>query len=345
MLVIRLSHALSSLSFLVVALGNIHRPPARGFRAHDIVKRQANGHYIGGVLLDVSFGSGYSTASTPSLTSSSSGRARGPLRAGFLDWNLVAISTSSAPDQTSSVAISSSISSHASSPIPTHSSTASITSIRPPQVIHLIEVGSGVAGGNQATYTSNAPPSTTVQSQHVPDLDPDPNPNPHPQSQAPLSAETSSTSVADGVPVPGPTYSGTSGDQAGWVRAHNAYRSQYQAPALTWSDDMMWKAKGNAELCTYGHTNTGENIAWGPDMGPDKVIDMWMSEAPLYDWSHPGYQDPAGHFTQVIWVDSLRVGCYIVNCPDGGQQATCEYDPIGNYVNAGMFQANVKPKT
>ncbi|KAE9446141.1 hypothetical protein C3L33_21961, partial [Rhododendron williamsianum] len=39
-----------------------------------------------------------------------------------------------------------------------------------------------------------------------------------------------------------------------------------------------------------------------------------------------------GHYTQVVWRNSVRLGCARVRCNDGLWFITCNYDPPGNYV-------------
>lgn len=66
-----------------------------------------------------------------------------------------------------------------------------------------------------------------------------------------------------------------------------------------------------------------------------KAVDSWMSEKPLYK---KGDEMAAGHYTQVIWRDSRRVGCGVaVN----GQSrfVTCLYSPAGNV--QGAWEKNV----
>lgn len=51
-----------------------------------------------------------------------------------------------------------------------------------------------------------------------------------------------------------------------------------------------------------------------------------------------------GHFTQVIWTGSTKVGCGQAASlgKKGGVYTVCNYDPPGNYI--GQFPANVKNK-
>ena len=64
------------------------------------------------------------------------------------------------------------------------------------------------------------------------------------------------------------------------------------------------------------------------------------SEVCLYDWARPRFTSQTGHFSQVVWAASERMGCAIGNCPMGSTDAlgkqykgpvvACHYHPRGN---------------
>ena len=60
----------------------------------------------------------------------------------------------------------------------------------------------------------------------------------------------------------------------------------------------------------------GENIYGSSGSGatPDDAMSLWMSEASSYDYAS-GNIGSAGHYTQIVWRDSVRIGCAIVDCP------------------------------
>ncbi len=41
------------------------------------------------------------------------------------------------------------------------------------------------------------------------------------------------------------------------------------------------------------------------------------NEVKYYDWKKPGFGSNTGHFTQVVWKSSLRVGFGIATSKDG----------------------------
>ena len=67
----------------------------------------------------------------------------------------------------------------------------------------------------------------------------------------------------------------------------------------------------------------------------------WYDEVDRYNYNNPGFSGATGHFTQVVWKDTKKLGCAISNCPGQGDIYVCHYDPAGNY--AGQFEENVLP--
>jgi len=80
-----------------------------------------------------------------------------------------------------------------------------------------------------------------------------------------------------------------------------------------------------------GSGYVGENI-YGSSGGatPADAVMLWMSEASSYDYATNSGN--AGHYTQVVWRDSVRIGCAIVDCPALTYHNTviCDYAPGGN---------------
>jgi hypothetical protein len=81
-----------------------------------------------------------------------------------------------------------------------------------------------------------------------------------------------------------------------------------------------------------GDGYVGENIygSSGRTVTPDAAVTLWMDEASSYDYA--SNSGNAGHYTQVVWRDSVRIGCAIVDCPALTYHNTviCDYAPGGN---------------
>ena len=84
----------------------------------------------------------------------------------------------------------------------------------------------------------------------------------------------------------------------------------------------------------------GENIAASTNYrDPQGVVDMWMSETAWYHYATNSCDSgqECGHYTQIVWRDTLEVGCAITRCPailsgQAGYFWVCDYGPGGNYV-------------
>jgi hypothetical protein len=62
-------------------------------------------------------------------------------------------------------------------------------------------------------------------------------------------------------------------------------------------------------------------------------VDAWYNEVASYNFANPGWSGATGHFTQVVWKDTTKLGCAINSgCP---QWATyvCQYQIAGNLLS------------
>jgi pathogenesis-related protein 1 len=128
------------------------------------------------------------------------------------------------------------------------------------------------------------------------------------------------------------------GDIQATLDAHNQWRNKYGVPALVWdaslaTDAQTW-ADQMASSGSFDHSQNGhgENIFMSSAAStPQAVVDSWGSEEPNYDIGSdtcaPGQE--CGHFTQLIWRTTTKVGCGRATGPDG-EYWCCDYDPPGN---------------
>ena len=65
-------------------------------------------------------------------------------------------------------------------------------------------------------------------------------------------------------------------------------------------------------------------------------------EIKSYDYNNPSYSGATGHFTQVVWKSTTKVGAGIATYNEGNNVVTyivARYEPAGNVI--GAFEANV----
>ncbi len=135
-----------------------------------------------------------------------------------------------------------------------------------------------------------------------------------------------------------------------FVAAHNAVREAATPtpdptiPPLSFDGALAQTAQEWSARCVFEHStgnNLGENLAAfsGADSSPDDVVEAWASEDAFFDLAANTCADgeQCGHYTQIVWRDTERVGCGVSTCnfPDLGGDGSfwvCNYDPPGNFV-------------
>lgn len=142
------------------------------------------------------------------------------------------------------------------------------------------------------------------------------------------------------------------------LERHNFYRAQHCAPALVWDDEIAASAQSWSDGCVFTHdgvagTGFGENLAGGiVGENAGAAVDMWYNEVFQYDFANQGFSFQTGHFTQVVWKNTTRVGCGVSQCPGSifgwppeqgnALMYSCRYAAPGNF--SGQYEQNVSPK-
>ncbi|KAL5509026.1 hypothetical protein EMCRGX_G004307 [Ephydatia muelleri] len=140
--------------------------------------------------------------------------------------------------------------------------------------------------------------------------------------------------------------------------AHLNYRAKVVPLAsnmkpMTWDSQLAAKAQDYAQKCNWGHNpdrtsplgKTGENIymTTGSPSDCSVAVTSWNNEKDYYNYDTNVCQTGkvCGHYTQLVWASSNKVGCGAFRCPKlTGSASTnallvvCNYYPAGNM--AGM---------
>ena len=66
---------------------------------------------------------------------------------------------------------------------------------------------------------------------------------------------------------------------------------------------------------------------------------MWYDEVKNYNYNNPVFSGSTGHFTQVVWKSSTKLGCGIGVASNNNIYGVCNYSPPGNV--QGQFALNV----
>ncbi|KAF2432298.1 PR-1-like protein [Tothia fuscella] len=174
-----------------------------------------------------------------------------------------------------------------------------------------------------------------------------------------------STPVAD-KPASSPTassgnsYSGPDSYSKAIVAHHNAHRANHSAPDLAWDDALAATALKTAKSCNYAHDTAtdgggyGQNIAAGcPADNVTSIITELFYNAEVTKFSEYGQKTPAsindeksfdgwGHFTQIVWKSTSKVGCATYDCSkSGGLKGTgssvAAIFTVCNYKSPGLY--------
>ncbi|KAK5895219.1 hypothetical protein CesoFtcFv8_011832 [Champsocephalus esox] len=134
------------------------------------------------------------------------------------------------------------------------------------------------------------------------------------------------------------------------VELHNHYRGQVSPSAsammpLKWDANLKVIAEGYAAKCIWNHNpdlmETGENLFAGT--GPldiREALEKWFLEHLDHDFQNNSCTEDklCGHYTQMVWADTHRVGCafHFCNNMEGldwerVSYLVCNYYPPGNF--------------
>jgi pathogenesis-related protein 1 len=124
------------------------------------------------------------------------------------------------------------------------------------------------------------------------------------------------------------------------LAAHNAQRAALGISPLTWSAALALRAQDWAntllarnQLIHRPKSDYGENLfaVTGAAASPESVVGAWDAEARDYDYASNKCRRMCGHYTQIVWAATTRVGCGMAR-NSRREVWVCNYDPPGNYL-------------
>ncbi|XP_056101260.1 GLIPR1-like protein 1 [Rhinichthys klamathensis goyatoka] len=148
------------------------------------------------------------------------------------------------------------------------------------------------------------------------------------------------------------------------VTEHNMGRINVNPSAsnmryMTWDEGLAVTARAWARFCLFKHnihlkdagrvhptfTSVGENIWAGAPythFNVKSAIKSWVDEVQDYDYSQNQCSKVCGHYTQVVWADTYKVGCAAQACPNGVAETSFSTRPgiifVCNYATAGNYE-------
>ncbi|CAI6005020.1 unnamed protein product [Closterium sp. NIES-64] len=135
-----------------------------------------------------------------------------------------------------------------------------------------------------------------------------------------------------------------------YLDQHNAARAAVGAAPLVWDDALASRARAwvqalassahNCQLQHGGASGEGQNLSGASPSGwasNGDAVRWWVDEGKWYqlgvfpngcaggDWAK------CGHYTQLVWNNTRRLGCAKASCGTRSDVWACHYSPPGNY--------------
>ncbi|XP_066912931.1 uncharacterized protein [Clytia hemisphaerica] len=137
------------------------------------------------------------------------------------------------------------------------------------------------------------------------------------------------------------------------LESHNKRRHEHGVSPLEWDNTLAaeaqaWADKLAREENLYHSSvdvrhNLGENLANNNRKiftGED-ATEQWYGEIKNFDYEHSDhFEVQTGHFTQVVWKHSKKVGAAMATSQSGKHYVCARYDPPGNM--RGVFERNLQ---
>ena len=124
------------------------------------------------------------------------------------------------------------------------------------------------------------------------------------------------------------------------LAAHNSVRAHHGLSPLAWSGELATYAQKWANaLIASGKFAHHEDSAYGENLFEISgaaataydVVSAWAAEGRNYNYRNNTCSDRCGHYTQLVWRDTKKVGCGLAR-NRRREVWVCDYDPPGNIV-------------
>ncbi|XP_021893084.1 protein PRY1-like [Carica papaya] len=197
------------------------------------------------------------------------------------------------------------------------------------------------ATDNRSPINNNPPPTDNSIAQTSNKSPANENPPPSPRNnQSPSEPNNNATPKS-------PAKGEQAADILEFLVEHNKVRSSVGQPFYLWDKKLedfarSW-ANERIQDCKMIHSDGpyGENLFWGGSnrWTAAEAVRLWADERQFYNAENNTCQEgkTCGHYTQIVWRDSYKLGCARVECRKGGVFIVCAYDPCGNYEGESPF--------
>lgn len=130
------------------------------------------------------------------------------------------------------------------------------------------------------------------------------------------------------------------------VGQHNAFRRAVQPAAsdmlkMSYSEQLAASSQAWVDNCELAHGPRSSRLLNGYELGENlfysnapfswtEVVEAWHSEVDIYSYPD-GPDNSTGHYLQVVWNSSYKVGCGVAQCPENIYLYACHYYRAGNF--------------
>ncbi|XP_027727973.1 GLIPR1-like protein 1 [Vombatus ursinus] len=149
------------------------------------------------------------------------------------------------------------------------------------------------------------------------------------------------------------------------VKIHNELRAIVNPTAgnmkyMTWDASLAKTARAWSKKCVFKHNvhigkrhachplfkTVGENLWMGilTKYVVRNATTDWFNEVKYFEMSDNTCSRVCGHYTQVVWASTYKVGCALKMCPNLGKHVVmfvCNYSPEGNLVGTRPYAKGV----
>ncbi|XP_004078447.2 cysteine-rich venom protein pseudecin-like [Oryzias latipes] len=136
--------------------------------------------------------------------------------------------------------------------------------------------------------------------------------------------------------------------QAEIVDVHNAFRRAVEPPAadmlmMSYSEELAVSAQAWVDKCVLDHGPPSSRMLNGYELGENlfystspmlwkSIINAWYKEVSHFAFPNASTNGkPVGHYTQVVWNSSYKVGCGVTLCSNNIYLYGCHYYRAGNF--------------
>ncbi|XP_029959338.1 cysteine-rich venom protein pseudecin [Salarias fasciatus] len=143
--------------------------------------------------------------------------------------------------------------------------------------------------------------------------------------------------------------------QAEIVDVHNAFRRAVQPSAanmlmMSYSEEIAVGAQAWVDRCILAHGAPSTRMLNGYELGENLyyssypfswtgIITIWHEEVTHYNYPNGSTDGSSvGHYTQIVWNSSYRVGCGVAQCSNFYLYG-CQYYRAGNFRGALPYKA------